>query len=224
MNTSSSASSQVLYVHGMGRTPLSGWPMLRRLRHSGLEVETFSYFVCAQDFNTIVDRLRRRIERLAERGTYVLIGHSLGGLLLRAAIAGLSREVLAQARRLFLLGSPIYPTTLSRQLRHRALYRLLTGDCGQFLADADRMASIGPAPVPTTAIIGTRGLPPGRGPFEAANDGVILVAEATAPWLLDQARVPIVHTWLPASRIVSDIMLQRLRGTDDTLATAQSHR
>lgn len=34
---------RVLFVHGMGRTPLSGWPLLHRLRQAGLRTTTFGY-------------------------------------------------------------------------------------------------------------------------------------------------------------------------------------
>ena len=36
---------QVLFVHGMGRSPLSGWPMLLQLKRAGLKIGTFGYAV-----------------------------------------------------------------------------------------------------------------------------------------------------------------------------------
>ena len=90
-----------LFVHGMGRSPLSGWPLLRRLRGAGLETQTFGYAVTIHGFSAIVERLSARIEKLARQGDYILIGHSLGGVLLRAALAQAlihSRTVLQQTR------------------------------------------------------------------------------------------------------------------------------
>lgn len=54
---------QVLFVHGMGRSPLSAWPMLRRLRQAGLRASTFAYMVSVESFDAIVGRLRLRLAR-----------------------------------------------------------------------------------------------------------------------------------------------------------------
>lgn len=51
------ASMQVLFVHGMGRSPLSGWPMLCRLKANGIAVVTFGYAVTFEDFASIRARL-----------------------------------------------------------------------------------------------------------------------------------------------------------------------
>ncbi|WP_265949935.1 esterase/lipase family protein [Dechloromonas sp. A34] len=80
---------QALFVHGMGRSPLSGWPLLRQLQRAGLKTATFGYLVSVDDFSSITARLVSRIEQLAAGGDYILIGHSLGGVLLRAAVGAL---------------------------------------------------------------------------------------------------------------------------------------
>src|SRR6202034_4433106 len=53
-----------------------------------------------------VSRVARRLTQIADAGEYVLIGHSLGGVLLREALRDLPRAV-RRPTRLFLLGSPI---------------------------------------------------------------------------------------------------------------------
>lgn len=201
---------QALFVHGMGRSPLSGWRLLWRLQRAGLETGSFGYSVALEDFAGIQRRLRTRIARLAERGDYVLIGHSLGGVLLRAAVNGLPPGTRLP-RHLFLLGSPLRPALLAQRLGANPFYRALTRDCGQLLGSAARMSAVGPVPVPTTGIIGVRGLPRTRSPFrDELNDGVVSLAEVSADWLVDQVRVPVVHTLLPSSRRVAEIILQRL--------------
>jgi len=73
------------------------------------------------------------------------------------------------------------------------------------------MQQIGPLSAPTTAIIGIRGLRLAGGPFSGElNDGLLAASEASAVWITDEVRVPVIHTLLPASRQVSTIMLQRL--------------
>lgn len=203
---------RVLFVHGMGRSVLSGWTMLRRLERAGLSTHTFGYAVTFERFDAIRDRLAARIARLAGQGdAYVLVGHSLGGLLLRAAMAVLPVGTPAP-RHLFLLGSPVQAPRLAQRLRRHWVYRKATGDCGQLLGSAERMAAVSKTRVPTTSIAGTRGLSGRRSPFGGeVNDGVVAVSELQAAWIGEQVEVAAIHTVLPASRQVADIILQRVR-------------
>jgi hypothetical protein len=194
----------------MGRSPLSGWPVLWHLRRAGLQTHTFGYAVTLADFPAIRARLLARITALAARGDYCLVGHSLGGVLIRAALNGLPAAV-ARPRRVFLLGSPQQPARLARRLASNPLFRAFTRDCGQMLGSAERMAGIGALSVPTTSIVGVGG--PARH-FTAfadePNDGVVSLDEVSAAWLTDQVQVRELHTFLPMSRGVARIILQRL--------------
>ena len=201
---------QVLFVHGMGRSPLSGWPMLRQLRRAGLQTHTFGYAVSRQDFAAIRLRLVARIQALAAHGDYVLVGHSLGGVLIRAALNALPPPV-ARPQRIFLLGSPQRPARLAHRLRGNPLYRLLTQDCGRLLGSKERMVAIGAVDVPTTSIVGVSGPTRRFAPFPGEpNDGVVSLAEVSADWVTDQVQVAALHTFLPMDRGVARIILQRL--------------
>ncbi|MEO8545568.1 MAG: hypothetical protein ABI434_18445 [Burkholderiaceae bacterium] len=213
---------QVLFVHGMGRSPLSGWPMLSRLQRAGLKTCTFGYCVSVADFATIRHRLVRRIAQLAAQGDYVLVGHSLGGVLLRAALHALPGTVAAP-RHLYLLGSPMHASRLAQRLQGHLVYRAMTGDCGQLLASQTRMDGIGPVAVATTCIVGTKGIALTGGPFGAEpNDGVVGLSEVSADWVGEQICVPVLHSWLPSSWLVSDILLQCLRRHQDLPAVSSA--
>lgn len=203
---------RILFVHGMGRSPLSGWPMLARLRRAGLRTETFGYVAALQDLDGIAARLGTRLQAIAARGeAYALIGHSLGGVLLRAALDALPPGT-ERPRHLLLLGSPIGASRLAVRLQRRLLFRALAGDCGQMLGTPARMAGIAAVDdsVPTTAIVGTRGL--AGGPFGTEpNDGVVARSEVVAPWLGEIVEIPVMHTLLPASARVAQIVLHTLR-------------
>jgi hypothetical protein len=91
------------------------------------------------------------------------------------------------------------------------LFRALTRDCGQLLASSERMARVPPLRVPATCIVGVAGMAITRAAFGAEpNDGVVSVSEASADWLPDQKRVPVVHTLLPASRQVGSLVVEQL--------------
>jgi pimeloyl-ACP methyl ester carboxylesterase len=198
----------VLFVHGMGRSPLSGWPLLFQLRRAGLKTESFGYVAALERFESIVARLRGRIERLAKLDSYMVIGHSLGGVLLRAALNSLPEDI-AQPRHVYLLGSPILPSRLAVKFRENIVFRALTGDCGQLLGSVDRMNSIGSVKGTVTGIAGVCGLIGAHSPFgQEANDGVVTVSEVGAEWFSDQVEVPVVHTLLPSSAAVANIIMR----------------
>lgn len=201
---------QALFVHGMGRSPILGWRLLARLKAQGITPHAFGYVATFQRCDAIRQRLINRIQTLAACGDYVLIGHSLGGVLLRAAIAGLPQGTRLP-RQIFLLGSPIQPSRLAHRLHRNLFFRLLAGDCGQLLASATRMSAIGPSPVPAVAIQGTTGWRGRFSPFgDAVNDGLVAVAETNAAWLSKTVQVPVLHTYMPSHRRVSRLILDHL--------------
>jgi hypothetical protein len=195
----------------MCRSPLSGAVLLRRLRKVGVRPASLGHVAAFENFDAIVGRLVKQMEGLARREPYFVVGHSLGGVLLRAAINRLPAGT-PPPRHLFLLGSPVAPSRIAENLRCRLLFRLATGDCGQVLGSAERMAAVGPVSVPTTAIVGTRGLPAGLDPFHGEpNDGVVALSEASAPWISRVMEVPVLHTFLPYSAKVSDPIVRWAR-------------
>lgn len=192
----------------MGRTPLSGWRLLRCLRRAGLKTTTFGYSVVLDNFDAIVTRLRTRIVLLAATDDYIVIGHSLGGVLLRAALNSLPQGS-ALPRRVYLLGSPVRASRIATRLQNNRLFRALTRDCGQLLGSRDRMNAIGAPAVPAIGIVGTRGIANRFGIFgDEVNDGLVSVSEVNAPWLTNCVQVPVFHTLLPASALVGEIILQ----------------
>ncbi len=201
----------VLFVHGMGRTPISGWPLLHQLKRAGLKIHTFCYLVSFEPFTGIQARLEKRITEIASCGNYILIGHSLGGVLIRAALSALQNTRIPPPERVFLLGSPIKPSRLAQRLKPNIVFRSLTRDCGNLLGSTERMSEVGPIQYPATSIVGVRGISWQRGPFKGEeNDGVVSVSEVSAEWLTDEVNLPIIHGMLPASKRVAHIILERL--------------
>lgn len=199
-----------LFVHGMGRSSLNWWPMLRRFKRRGIQGETFGYSVFLRSFDEIVGRLRERIEATAEGGDYVVIGHSLGGVLLRAALAQV-KPGTKMPQRLFLLGSPIGASRLAKGLRKSGVFPFLTQDCGRLLGSDERMTTIPKAGVPTTAIIGVKGWTGKLSPFgDEQNDGIVAVKEVSADWFDETIFVRELHTFLPMSKKVADLMIERM--------------
>jgi alpha-beta hydrolase superfamily lysophospholipase len=83
----------------------------------------------------------------------VVIGHSLGAVLLRAALPRLARPPVA----CFLLAPPTQASLAARRFAPRRLYRLFTGEMGQKLASQPFMDALPLPAVPTRIYAGTGG-------------------------------------------------------------------
>ena len=161
-----------LLLHGMGRTPLSMARLARRLRAANIDARCFGYSVTFERFATCQARLRARIA--AMKTPYVLIGHSLGTVLIRSVLPELTTPPLA----CFLLTPPTVACRLARRFAPHLPYRWLTGEMGQLLADSTFMAALPIPSIPTTVYVGTRGWRGRFSPFgDEPNDGILSVSE-----------------------------------------------
>ena len=165
-----------LLVHGLGRTPLSLFPLAADLRRGGHRTRFLGYYPYLESVPHVVARLAARLRILARLNQPVgLIGHSLGGLLLRLAVAEVPT---LRVHHLVMLGTPNQPPRLGARAWKRPLFRLLTRDCGRFLATPARYSALPLPTYPHTLLAGTAG-PRGRySPFgDDPNDGVVAVSE-----------------------------------------------
>jgi hypothetical protein len=180
----------------------------RALRRVDIEPVHFGYVAAFQEFDVISSRLRDRLAEVAE-GDYIAIGHSLGGLLLRSAIAALPQEVRRPSH-LWMLGTPHRSPRLAQRFQQHRWYRWLNGDVGQLLASPERISAIPSPAVPSTIIAGTGG-PRGRWSLfgEDANDGIVALEEATNRSAGELIPLPVLHPWMMNDRRVRALLLAR---------------
>ncbi len=194
---------QAILIHGMGRTPLSQFLLARRLRRHGLRVRLFGYSTM-QSFGTCARRLESRVRALGKQEPFVLVGHSLGCVLIRAVLPRLEpiRPVAC-----FFLAPPSKVTRAARYFENNPLYRFLTRDSGQRLANETFMQSLPLPVVPVRVYAGTAGWKGRFSPFKHEdNDGILAVSET--PLYVDApvVRVPALHTFIMNSpMVVGDI-------------------
>ena len=147
----------LLLVHGMARTPLSLTSLARFLRRAGHRPRTAGYVAALEPFATVCSRVHRHLAELAATGEpYGLVGHSLGGLILRVAL-GAVPTIHPPPRQLIMLGTPNRPPRLARRLGHLWPYRVINGEAGQLLRDQKFFARLPPVTVPYTIVAGTGG-------------------------------------------------------------------
>jgi hypothetical protein len=180
----------------MGRTAFSMGRLARDLRLPERNVEMLNYVTALESFDRIVRRVRDRLASLAARGIYAAIGHSLGGLLVRAALAD-SSGCFAPPAHLIMLGTPNQPPRLARRYRRLWPYRWINGECGQLLASPEFFAGLPPLSIPYTIIAGTGGWRGGAGPFGGdPNDGLVAVSETLVSACDRPITLPVRHTFM----------------------------
>jgi hypothetical protein len=166
---------RLLLVHGMGRTPLSLTRLTRFLKQTGYRPERLGYLAAVESFDRIRTRVRRRLEALALAAEpYAVIGHSLGGLALRAALSDLEPAPV----HLIMLATPNRAPRLACRLHRLWPYRLVCGESGQLLARQEFFAELPVPRMPYTIIAGSGGPCGSRSPFgHDANDWIVAVEE-----------------------------------------------
>ncbi len=190
---------RVVLVHGLGRTPLSLLGLGNALRRAGHEPEFFAYFAFAEPYERIRRRLVQRLRAAARAGEPVaLVGHSLGGLLLRHAVTDTPE---LRVHRLIMLGTPNRPARRARLALRWLPFRLLARSCGEVLASPEAFGAIPVPPVPYTIIAGTAGHRWLSRPFgEEPHDGFVAVSETPMAESDQPLLLPVGHTFMMNDR------------------------
>ncbi len=204
----------------MGRSPLSMLLLGYRLRKSGRRVHLFGYLPAVQRLEEAPTRLLGLLERKVGDNAFALVGHSLGSVIIRHALPRLSQPPAW----CFLLAPPMLACRAAKFFSRFYLYRLLTGEMGQLLADDDFMQQLA-LPKNIKIYAGTGGpraawLPFGHG----LNDGILNVAEATGSAVVEVLEVPSLHTLIMNSKVVFADMVRALNTLEHSSQRQPSNR
>ncbi len=185
----------------MGRTPLSQVLLAKRLRARGFQVHLFGYSTL-RPFSATLNRLVTRLRALGGHGHFILVGHSLGCVLIRASIP---RIAPLRPFACFLLAPPSKVPRAARFLAKNRLYRLIAGESGQLLANEAFMAALPLPPGPVKVYAGTAGHTGRLSPFNGeANDGILAVSETALSPAHPSILVPVLHTFIMNSEFVAN--------------------
>jgi len=197
----STGQETVVLVHGLW---LSGWSLYvlgQRLARHGFETFSFSYPSVSQNLLQNAERLQRFLVDL-ERPVVHLVGHSLGGIVIRALFHQHPEQ--PPGGRIVTLGSPhggSYPasmlvrTALGRKITGRSIQQLLAGMPAHW-QPVDRDIGI---------IAGDLSVGMGRlfRRLPRPNDGVVSAAEAALPGATDSITLHVSHTAMVVSSQVA---------------------
>lgn len=196
-----------ILIHGMGRTPLAMSILAARLQRSSIRPRFFGYSVTFERLDGCVQRLENFITRRIKTNEYIIIGHSLGTVITRAALPRLIHKPAA----CFLLTPPTQACKAARYFAPKRWVKLLGGEMAQLLADQHFMESIPPLDVPAKIYAGTAG-PRGRySPFgDELNDSVLTVRETLLPDVPMQT-IPVLHTFIMNSKVVTQDIVKTVK-------------
>ena len=176
--------------------------LARGLRAQGHECQRYAYPTVHRDLSYNVERLYHYLRQHRLDGSH-LVGHSLGGLLIRAMMRAHPEYPLG---RVVMLGTPLHSSYVAQCFARHAMSRVLLGRSvpqAWDRADVAQGFSAEVGMIAGNAGVGLGMLFPG---LASPHDGTISVAETQDPALTDHIVLPVSHSsLLLSSRVVAEI-------------------
>jgi pimeloyl-ACP methyl ester carboxylesterase len=180
----------VVLLHGMGRTRASMVVLASRFEQAGYVAYNYSYSQRTSSLDELSDELHRFIDERVSTSQYHLVGHSLGNIIIRNGFKKTYREGLT---RIVMIAPPNRPAELAQVFEDNVVYRWITGDSGQKLADPVFYESLPIPSVEFAVIAGNKGHRVG---FEEPNDGVVQVEATKLAGASDWIVLEHTHTFI----------------------------
>ena len=191
----------VVLVHGLWFPKHFLYPLARRLHHQGLTVRYFSYPSVRADLCVNAGRLAHFLDE-RHTNTLHLVGHSLGGILIRALFHFYPNQ---KPGRIVTIGTPHGGCQVATRLNHHAFWRRAMGrSVAQLLAG---LPLDWPLPEREIGVIsGSHSFGMGKVLYRrlpSPNDGLLTVEESGLPGAADHITLPVSHTGMLFSPVVA---------------------
>lgn len=207
--------NRVILIHGLHQTIWSMRPLAKRLQAAGFDTDQFGYRSMRDSIDTNSARLNRWLEENHHSDQLIdLVGHSLGGLIIRDFVAKYPKW---QIGRCVTLGTPHVGSVCADYI-----WRLTPAVIGRSYVDAlDGTVATLPAHITLGVIAGNRpyglgqlfltyhnhqlrntGQPPSKQPL--AHDGTVYVAETKIATAADHLVLPVSHTGMLMNKKVAE--------------------
>jgi triacylglycerol lipase len=196
----------VILIHGLGRTAASMAILGNRLENAGYRVVRFGYPSTSEPIDTLVAELQTEVERCCrvETETVHFVTHSMGGVLVRAYLAGQPR---AHRGRVVMLSPPSQGSEIVDTFASTPLLRSLLGPAGSQLGTgASGIAQrLPPIRFNLGIMTGDRSLNPlSSWLIPGPDDGKVGVDRARLDGTADFLVLPATHTFIMNRRDVAD--------------------
>lgn len=201
----------VILLHGIIRSSKSIYTVADQLRTDGFTAFPMEYPSTQISIPDAAEQLDSVIKNLEGIEQISLVGHSMGGLIIRAWFA---KHHDPRIQRVVMMGTPNYGAEMADLLRRNILFRTVLGRAGQQLVtDTQGLIPTLPTPPCEFAVI-AGGLGNGRGwnpLIPGDDDGTVTVASVRLAGAADSSVVPVLHHALLGNREVSQQIARFLK-------------
>lgn len=199
----------LVLLHGLGRSPRSMWRLSREARRRGWQVHNLGYPSRRESIRAHAERVGKQLAAIAaEQGPLDVVTHSMGGIVLRVAVAD-GWIAPGQLHRVVMLAPPNGGSELADALSRTWWFPLVMGPAAvELRTAADGVpAALPPVSFPLGVIIGRRSRNPLFGRvFTGPNDGKVSVARAGVSGMHELRIVDRGHTFvMDAPEVVADV-------------------
>ena len=199
------AAEQVILLHGLGRGGNAMFLLQKRIREAGYEAHSIEYASLQEQPDIILEKIGKQIERYCRNdGRPVhFVGHSLGGLIVRAY---LDQRPLINLGRVVLLGTPSQGSELVDIYDDSWLFKILGPTARLLGTDEDSFPNqIGPPYYPLGIIAGTSSFNPLTDDrLPGADDGVASVKSTKIDGMTDFLLVDTSHSMMRYNETVAN--------------------
>ncbi len=187
----------VILLHGILRSSKSMYPLTKELRENGYTVFPFDYPSLQVSIPDAAEYLDSVISHLDGIEEISLVGHSMGGLVIRSYFA---EHHDPRIRRVVMLGTPNSGAELADRLQSVFIVQALSGPSGRQLVTSGIAPTLPIPPVEFAVIAGARGQEAGWNPLiRGDDDGTVTVASTRLIGAADFSTVPVLHHGLTST-------------------------
>jgi Alpha/beta hydrolase family len=205
----------VVLLHGISRTSRSFHRMQAAIEENRFATLNLGYASRRKPLQALAEDIHPAIARFAEdiEGSIHFVGHSMGGLLIRAYLA---RHRPRRLGRVVMLGAPNSGSEIADRLKGFAAYRAWFGPAGLQLItkrDKDLDAILPPIDYPVGIIAGNRSVDPISSTLllPKPNDGRVSVENTRLDGMVDHIVIGASHPWLVRNAVAIEQSIAFLR-------------
>ena len=220
-NTTAEQAEVVVLIHGLGRSKTAMWRLAGRLEDSGYEVHRIGYSSINTTPQEIIEDVSQQINDCCSdaQRTIHFVGHSLGGLLIRAYLQEVTPPRLGNT---VLIGTPNHGTDIADQFQDNCLIELIVPTALALGTDQQSLPNQLQLPYyPVGVIAGVYDSDDNEDYLPGLDDGLVTVESTKLEGMADFVQVETGHSMMRYNKEVAEQVLAFLKNGRFTHSESQ---